>query len=82
MLNGTDKAKINLEKHGIRFSDAEFVLFDPLALSYKDDDSEGEQRHVSMGTDSLGRVLVIVYTFRGDRIRLISAHNSKGAKVL
>jgi uncharacterized protein len=61
------------QKHGIRFSDAEFVLFDPLALTSEDTEAEGEERLVSMGMDSTGRLLVVVYTYRGDDIRLISA---------
>ena len=36
------KAKANLKKHGVRFSDAESVLFDPLSLSMEDASSEGE----------------------------------------
>ena len=39
----------------------------------EDEDAEGEDRYVAMGQDAMGRVLVIVYTYRGDTIRLISA---------
>jgi uncharacterized DUF497 family protein len=68
------KAKINLSKHRIHFSDAEAVLFDPFALTMEDCHAEGEQRHVSIGIDAVGRILVLVYTYRGDEeIRLISA---------
>lgn len=31
-----EKAKSNLQKHGVSFSDAEAVLFDPYALSFED----------------------------------------------
>ena len=44
------KAKTNYLKHQIRFSDAELVLFDPLALSREDEDTEGERRFVSIGS--------------------------------
>jgi len=71
-----NKAKINLNKHGIHLSDAEMVLFDYNAISYEDEDAEGEQRLLSIGLDSLGRVLVVVYTYRGDNIRLISARRA------
>ncbi len=37
------KAAINLKKHGIRFSDAESVLFDPNALAFEDATAQGEQ---------------------------------------
>jgi uncharacterized DUF497 family protein len=56
------KAKANFRKHGVRFSDAESVLFDPLGLSMEDAEAEGEQRFISIGRDSVGRVLVVVYT--------------------
>ena len=71
-----EKAKTNLRKHKIRFSDAEPVFFDPMALTREDDDSEGEQRYVSIGLDALNRILVIVYTYRGADIRLISARRA------
>ncbi len=68
-----EKAKLNLRKHGIHLSDAEGVLFDPHALTEEDETADGERRYVTIGLDSLGRVLVVVYTYRGDDIRLISA---------
>lgn len=55
------KAQANLRKHGVRFSDAEGVLLDPHAITV-DDDSERERRHVSIGLDVIGRVVVVVYT--------------------
>jgi len=70
---GPAKAKANLKKHGVRFSDAESVLFDPLSLSMEDASAKGEQRFISIGLDAGGRVVVVVYTHRGDKIRLISA---------
>ena len=70
------KAETNLKKHRIRFSDAETVLFDPMALTIEDQDVEGERRFVSVGSNALGRVLVVVYTYREDAIRLISARRA------
>lgn len=67
------KAVINLQKHGVKFSDAEAVLYDPNALSFEDTTAQGEQRFVVIGIDHLWRLLVVVYTDRGNRIRLISA---------
>ena len=73
------KARANLRKHRVSFADAEQALRDPRAVTIEDPDSEGEQRFVTAGADTLGRVLVVVYTLRGDRIRLISARKaSKG----
>ena len=68
-----NKAATNYRKHGIRFSDAEPVLFDPMALTREDKDADGEQRFVSIGVDATGRVLVVVFMYRGKEIRLISA---------
>ena len=71
-----EKAKTNLKKHRIRFSDAEMVLSDPNALTREDIDAEGEQRFVTVGTDANGRILVVVYAHRGENIRLISARTA------
>jgi uncharacterized DUF497 family protein len=68
-----NKAAINLKKHSVRFSDAEAVLFDPSALSFEDRTAQGEQRFIVIGMDHLWRLLVVVYTERGNRVRLISA---------
>jgi hypothetical protein len=68
-----NKAANNLRKHGVRFADAEAVLADPLALTREDDDATGEQRFVTIGADSTGRLLVVVFTWRGEEIQLISA---------
>ena len=69
-----EKASSNLKKHGVRFADAETVLFDPNALTREDIESEGEQRFVTVGMDGLGYsyILVVVYTYSGEDVRLIS----------
>lgn len=66
------KAAANVRKHGIDFADGATVLHDERAITIRDDDEE-EERYVTIGMDALGRVLVIVYTWRGDRPRLIPA---------
>ena len=68
-----EKAASNLAKHNVDFADAVGVLEDEWALTIRDQYVDGEQRFVTMGTDFLGRVLVLVYVFRRDSIRLISA---------
>ena len=70
------KAEANFRKHKIRFSDAESVLFDPMALTVEDQIIDQEQRFLSVGYDALGRIIVIVYTYHGDTIRLISARKA------
>ena len=70
------KAKANLLKHGIRFADAEGVLYDPMALTCEDERSSEERRFVSIGMDHLARVVVVVFAPRGDSARLISARRA------
>ena len=69
------KARSNLQKHGVDFSDAVTALEDPFALTIPDDSTE-EERFASLGLDGFGRLLVVVYTMRDDRIRLISARRA------
>jgi uncharacterized protein len=70
------KAASNVRKHRVSFAHAEQALRDPMALTIEDPDAVGEQRFVTLGTDSLGRVLVVVHTPRADRVRLISARKA------
>ncbi len=70
------KAKANLLKHGIRFADAEGVLYDPMALTREDERSSEERRFASIGMDHLARVVVVVFAPRGDSARLISARRA------
>jgi len=71
------KASTNLGKHGIDFADATEVLFDPLAITVPDTGAEKEEdRFVTIGVDGLGRILVVVFTWRKDRIRIISARKA------
>jgi uncharacterized DUF497 family protein len=69
------KAASNLKKHRLDFADAATVLYDESALTIRDDYEE-EERFVTIGIDVLGRVLVVVYTWRGDQPRLISARQA------
>jgi uncharacterized protein len=41
-----------------------------------DDNNPDEVRFATLGTDAFGRVLVVVYTWRGDNVRLISARKA------
>jgi uncharacterized DUF497 family protein len=75
------KAKSNQEEHGIDFADAEGVLEDVRAITIEDNDAEGEQRFVTLGMDFLGRLLVVVFTYRGDAIRIISARKASRKEV-
>jgi uncharacterized protein len=70
------KARVNARKHGIEFSDAVAALEDELALTMRDPISDEEERWVTLGLDGFARVLVVVYTLRGERVRLISARKA------
>ena len=72
---GPDKAAINLRKHKVNFADAVGVFDDPRALSMLDP-APHEERFIAVGMDLLGRVLVVIYTHRGERARIISARNA------
>jgi len=74
------KARANWKKHGISFPDAEAVLWDHQALTREDPEAGAESRFVSLGLDSLGRVLVVVYAYEGDNIRLISARKASAGE--
>ena len=68
------KARKNLQKHGVSFEEASSVFYDPLAVTGVDPDhSEGEERLITFGTSSQGRLLVVSQTERGEAIRIISA---------
>ena len=70
------KAESNFRKHRVRFSDAESVLFDPLALTLEEQSVSGEQRFVTLGADAIGRIVVVVYSELQEGIRLISARRA------
>ena len=70
------KARRNLQKHGVDFADAVPVLEDELALTVRDPHGRSEERFITIGCDALGRLLVVVFTWRGERIRIISARSA------
>lgn len=55
------KARQNEAKHGIAFPDTFGVFEDPRALTL-DQIVDGEERHVTIGMNAFGRLLVVVYT--------------------
>jgi len=76
-----EKAKNNTKKHNVSFADAESVFYDDLAIHQEDLDSESETRFIAIGMGSADQVLVIIYTQRGDAIRLISARKATRSEV-
>lgn len=64
----------NHRKHGVGFREASTVFGDPLALTFVDlEHSNSEQRYLTIGAASDGRVLLVVHADRGEAIRIISA---------
>ncbi|MEO8369118.1 MAG: BrnT family toxin [Candidatus Solibacter sp.] len=75
------KAASNPDKHGVSFAEAMTVFGDPLEATIPDPDhSVGEYRFLSIGRSEAGRVLVVAYTEREGRIRLISAREATPAE--
>ena len=62
------------------FADAALVLYDDLALTTRDLGDYGEERFATVGLDPLGRILVVVYTWREQRARIISARPATPAE--
>lgn len=68
------KEKSNQQKHRVSFEEAATVWTDPLALIAPDPEhSIEEEREWIVGESYEGRLLVVVYTQRGETIRIISA---------
>ena len=69
-----NKAKTNLRKHHVAFSEATTVLKDRLSITIHDPDhSADEDRYISIGASTAGRLLMVAHTDRGNRTRIISA---------
>jgi uncharacterized DUF497 family protein len=69
-----DKSKSNERKHRVSFDEASTVFADPHALTiYDPDHSDEEDRYLSLGYSDRNRLLVVSFTDREDRIRIISA---------
>ena len=68
------KATANPKNHdGVTFGEARVVLLDPFALTREDSDSADEQRFITLGMCGKGRILMVVYTYREETMRIISA---------
>ena len=54
----------------------ETVFYDSMALTLQEQYVSGEQRFVTVGADAIGRIVLVVYTYREDSVRLISARRA------
>ena len=71
------KAEVNKRKHRVSFEEASTCFYDPFGLDFYDEDhSEGEDRYILLARSNRERVLVVIYTEREGRIRIISARKA------
>lgn len=70
------KARSNMTKHGVSFSDVEPVFYDDYALAMRDDTWAEEERYVLIGPDAVGRIVTVCYMYRKASIRIISARRA------
>ena len=77
------KAVRNLQKHNVDFADAVTALDGTLAITIREETS-GEGRFVTLVTDALGRLLAVVYTWRGgsDQGHISQEGNAEGTPTI
>jgi uncharacterized protein len=72
-----EKAKANLRLHGVSFELAQTVFRDAFAVERLDDREDyAKERFIIIGMAAGQVILFVVYTERGDRIRIISARRA------
>ncbi len=75
------KARANRRKHGVTFQEATSALRDVFSATAHDPDrSDDEERFVTFGVSSQGRLLTVSHTDRGNAIRVISARLATNAE--
>jgi uncharacterized DUF497 family protein len=71
------KAAGNERKHRVSFVEAATVFADPLAVTFDDPDhSSDEDRFITIGHSTAGRLLFVAHADRGARVRIISARKA------
>jgi len=70
------KRRSNVIKHGIDFSDATEVFYDPAAYTFSSPHPSNEERYVTVGL-MRGALTAVIFTFRGEAVRLISARAAR-----
>ena len=67
-------AEKSVQKNGVSRGEAEQVFFNrPLLVMPDDPHSKSERRYFVLGRTDLGRRLMIVFTIRGESVRVISS---------
>jgi uncharacterized DUF497 family protein len=73
---GSCEGRANAAKHRVHFGDAVAAPEDERAVTIHDPFSNEEERWITLGRDAFGRVLVVVYSWREENVRLISARQA------
>lgn len=71
-----DKAQINFRKHKVSFDEAKTVFNDPLSITIEDPDHSEEERFIDIGVSAKGKVLIVAYTERKSKLRIISCRKA------
>ena len=75
------KAKLNLKEHRVSFDEATTIFRDTLSITIADPDhSDYEDRFIDIGMSHRRQLLVVAYTERKDKIRIISARRATRAE--
>ena len=73
-----NKADENYNIHGVSFEEAKTVFNDPFSITiYDPDHSIDEDRYIDIGFSLKGRLIVVSYTERKERIRIINSRNAE-----
>lgn len=71
------KAELNYRKHRVSFEEAQTVFRDPDSITILDSEhSIEEDRYIDIGLSERGRILVVAYTERQEKIRIISSRKA------
>ena len=75
------KAEANLRMHRVSFDEAATVFFDTLSVTMPDPDhANAERRFVTMGVSTMGRLVVVAHTERGNTLRIMTARLANAAE--
>jgi len=71
------KESANIKKHGVSFHEASTVFLDDLSMTFYDPDhSDDEDRFITLGISSTGRLLFVSHADRGVTTRIVSAREA------
>ena len=71
------KEAANIRSHGVSFHEASTVFLDLLSMTFYDpDNSEDEDRFITLGIATTGKLLFVSHTDRGTVTRIVSAREA------